>query len=212
MGHEIPGLEKSSIPFREPNVWPTESQVPESNFKIPLLQYHQAVLQLSLTVMRILATGMNSFDTSVFTDFCHLPIASLRLLHYPPHPDSNDETLVGTGAHTDFGAITLLLQDDKPGLQVLNQATNDWLDIVPQKGAYVVNIGDMLDVWTGGSYKSTVHRVINRSGGDRYSIPFFLDGNPDCVIRPLSGAEGKSDVKPFTVQKHLLSRYAASYT
>ncbi|KAF2168702.1 hypothetical protein M409DRAFT_20719 [Zasmidium cellare ATCC 36951] len=212
VGHEIAGLESSTLPFREPNVWPHEEQIPGSQFKEPLLKYHGALLQLSLIIMRVLATGMKGFDTTVFADFCHEPIASLRLLHYPPHPDSDDETLVGTGAHTDFGAITLLLQDDKSGLQVLNQASNKWFDVVPQKGAYVVNVGDMLDVWTGGAYKSTVHRVINKSGGDRYSIPFFLDGNPDCTIRPLAEETGPWKIKPFTVQEHMMSRYAASYT
>lgn len=169
-------------------------------------------MQLSFTIMRILATGMTGFDTSVFADFCHEPIASLRLLHYPPHPDLDDDTLVGTGAHTDFGAITLLLQDGNSGLQVFNHKTNEWSDVAPRKDAYVVNVGDMLDVWTGGAYKSTIHRVINKSGTDRYSVPFFFDGNPDCVIRPLDGSVSEGKTKSFTVEEHMLSRFAASYT
>lgn len=166
--------------------------------------------------MKILASGLknSNFNTSVFTEFCHEPISSIRLLHYPPHPDTNDDTLVGAGAHTDFGAITLLLQDGNSGLQVLNQDSKEWLDVEPREDAYVVNIGDMLDVWTSGAYKSTVHRVINTSGGERYSIPFFLDGNADCTIEPLGhdltgSSTGKG--KTFTVEEHMLSRYAASY-
>ena len=154
---------------------------------------------------------MQDFDTSVFAEFCQEPIASIRLLHYPPHPDTEDATLVGAGAHTDFGAITLLLQDGNSGLQVLSQDTNEWVEVVPRKDAYVVNIGDMLDVWTGGAYKSTVHRVINTSGAERYSIPFFLDGNPACTIRPLGDSVGDRKEKSFTVEEHMLSRYAASY-
>lgn len=163
--------------------------------------------------MKILASGLehSNFDTSVFAEFCHEPISSIRLLHYPPHPDTKDDSLVGTGAHTDFGAITLLLQDGNSGLQVLNQATNEWLDVEPREDAYVVNIGDMLDVWTNGAYKSTVHRVINTSGGERYSIPFFLDGNPDCTIKSLGTGDSMGTGKTYTVEQHMLSRYAASY-
>lgn len=150
-------------------------------------------------------------DTSVFADFCQNPIESVRLLHYPPHPDVEDDTLVGTGAHTDFGAITLLLQDGNSGLQVLNQSTNEWIDVAPREDAYVVNIGDMLDVWTGGAYRSNIHRVINKSGAERYSIPFFLDGNPDCVIRSLDNSAENKKGKTFTVEEHMLSRYAQSY-
>ncbi|KIV95202.1 hypothetical protein PV10_02881 [Exophiala mesophila] len=198
-------------PFLEPNIWPKSDLLPPWQFQIPLLKYHQALSALSFTVMRILASGMKNMDTSVFADFCKNPIESVRLLHYPPHPDVEDDTLVGTGAHTDFGAITLLLQDGNSGLQVLNQKTNEWIDVTPREDAYVVNIGDMLDVWTGGAYRSNIHRVINKSGAERYSIPFFLDGNPDCVIRCLDNSAENKTGKTFTVEEHMLSRYAQSY-
>lgn len=211
IGREVTDPKPPFRPFQEPNIWPDSHQIPDSQFKTPLLEYYQALSELSTVIMRILALGLRTFDTSVFADFCQDPIASVRLLHYPPHPDTNDSTLVGTGAHTDFGAITLLLQDGNSGLQVLNQDTKEWLDVAPREDAYVVNIGDMLDVWTSGAYKSTVHRVINTSGADRYSIPFFLDGNPDCMIRPLDNSAENGARKAFTVEGHMLSRYAASY-
>lgn len=65
----------------------------------------------------------------------------------------------------------------------------------------------MLEAWTSGKYKLNLHRVVNRSGTDRYSVPFFYNGHPDCVIRPLDGSKGKE----FIVEEHLLSRYKASY-
>ncbi|KAH0847267.1 hypothetical protein AYO21_07343 [Fonsecaea monophora] len=205
VGREIPGNKPPFRPFQEANIWPP--RIPESVFKQPLLEYHQAVSDLSFVLMRILARGLKNFDTAVFEDFCRDPIAAIRLLHYPPHPRSDDADLVGAGAHTDFGAITLLLQDGHSGLQVLNELTGEWIDVPPQEHAYVVNVGDMLQAWTSGAYKSNIHRVINTSGTDRYSIPFFLDGNADCVIKPLDGSEGKA----FTVEEHMLSRYAATY-
>ena len=161
--------------------------------------------------MRILASGMTNFNTNIIEKFCKDPIASIRLLHYPPHPDIEDASLVGAGAHTDFGAITLLLQDGNSGLQVLRQDTSEWIDVLPRPDAYVVNVGDMLDVWTNGAYKSTVHRVINTSGAERYSIPFFFDGNPDCRIESLATSAEAMKGKSFTVEEHMLSRYAASF-
>ncbi|KIW70614.1 hypothetical protein PV04_02868 [Phialophora macrospora] len=205
IGREIPGNKPPYRPFQEPNLWPPH--IPEEQFRQPLIEYHRALSELSFHLMRILAGGLRDFDTTVFEEFCRDPIASLRLLHYPPHPDHEDPALVGAGAHTDFGAITLLLQDGHSGLQVLNQFTKEWIDVPPREHAYVINVGDMLEAWTSGAYKSNVHRVINTSGTDRYSVPFFLDGNADCVISPLDGSNGKA----FTVEEHMLSRYAESY-
>ena len=78
-----------------------------------------------------LRQGLKRFDTSVFDAFCREPSANLRLLHYPPHPQTGEATFVGAGAHTDFGAITLLLQDGHAGLQVLNKFTKEWVDVPP---------------------------------------------------------------------------------
>lgn len=133
-------------------------------------------------------------------------IASLRLLHYPPQT-TTDERQLGVGAHTDFGAITLLLQDENPGLQILD-ASNEWIPILPNLDAYVVNIGHMLAMWTKGLYKSGVHRVFNRGLKDRYSMPFFFDGALDCPLLPF---DGKADGRVLTVKDHLDSRRTSAY-
>lgn len=184
--------------------------ISDSDFKDPLLEYHDTLSKLAFHVTHILARGLSGFETSMFTEFCKDPIASVRLLHYPPHPPSADADLVGAGAHTDFGGLTLLLQDGQSGLQVLKRTPeqDQWIDVPPQKHAYVVNIGDFLETWTVGAYKSNIHRVINTSGADRYSIPFFYDGNADFVIKPLDG----SGAKGFTVEEHMLSRYAKTFS
>jgi len=207
MGREISGNKPPYRPFQHPNIWPSRDVIPENIFQQPLLEYHQALSALSLQIMHMLWRGLKKIDTRVLSEFCHEPIAAVRLLHYPPHPETDDTSLVGAGAHTDFGAITLLLQDGNSGLQVLDQSTQEWIDVSPNQDAYVVNVGDMLQIWTGGAYKSNIHRVINKSGTDRYSVPFFLDGNLDCVIKPLDGSNGES----ITVEQHMQARYAASY-
>ena len=92
----------------------------------------------------------------------------------------------GCGAHTDWGAITLLLQDDAGGLQI-RDPVHGWLHAPPIPGAFVVNIGDLIARWTNDLYQSTEHRVINLSRRDRFSVPFFFDGNPDYVVSCLPG-------------------------
>ncbi|KAL3463878.1 Clavaminate synthase-like protein [Aspergillus heterothallicus] len=211
IGREIPNRSPPYRAFEHPNVWPT-SVIPDSHFRDPLLAYHTALSDLALKVLTILSRGLTSLTPALLADFCNEPVASVRLLHYPPHPtaangDDDASSIVGAGAHTDFGAITLLFQDGQSGLQVLDRSTQSWIAVEPNRDAYVVNVGDMLDWWTGGRYKSTVHRVVNTSGSDRYSIPFFFDGNLDFVVRPLDepAAEG------VTVGRHLAAKYEEIY-
>ncbi|KAL3482048.1 hypothetical protein BJX99DRAFT_269445 [Aspergillus californicus] len=208
VGREIPNQKPPYRPFEHPNVWPAPT-IPDAQFRAPLLEYHDVITALALKVMAILARGLSGLTAPLLTEFCHEPVASVRLLHYPPHPaeDTNDPSVVGAGAHTDFGAITLLFQDGQSGLQVLNRDTQAWIDVQPNRDAYVVNVGDMLDWWTRGQYKSTVHRVVNTSGVDRYSIPFFFDGNLDFVVRPLEDP----DAVGVTVAEHLKRMYEEIY-
>lgn len=88
--------------------------------------------------------------------------------------------------------------------------TSSWHAVAPNPDAYVVNIGDMLALWTKGIYRSAVHRVINASGGHRYSVPFFFDGNAEAQLRPFDGSEPVGG-RVVTVEEHMLQRLGASY-
>lgn len=195
-----------------PNIWPT---IPKEYFQTPMENYYKLMFDLSLTVLDILAKGL-PYGDDVFEEFkSNDAVAALRLLHYPPDK-SGDEKQLGAGAHTDFGAITLLLQDEVGGLQVWDSTASSssekegkWVDVPPNPSAYVFNVGDMLQMWTSGKYKSSVHRVVNRSGRDRYSVPFFFDGNIDCVLKPLDGSEVEGEV--LTVEGHMRERFASTY-
>ncbi|KAH8598931.1 2og-Fe oxygenase family protein [Bisporella sp. PMI_857] len=191
-----------------PNLWPPSELVSEEVFKQPMEEYFARMFQLGLTVMEVLAKGL-PYGDDVFKEFVsNDAVSSIRLLHYPPDL-SNDERQLGAGAHTDFGAITLLLQDGIGGLQVWDYAAEIWRDVTPNEDAYVVNVGDMLQMWTSGRYKSSLHRVINRGGKDRYSVPFFFDGNLDTVLRPLDGSELKGEA--LTVEEHMRERFSSTY-
>ncbi|KAJ0414366.1 Clavaminate synthase-like protein [Aspergillus carlsbadensis] len=194
-----------------PNVWPEEGLIPAHVFREPVAAYHAALLDLSIAVLRLieqtLPYGPGIFDEFIAND----PITPMRLLHYPPaRPETENKTQYGASAHTDFGAITLLLQGSSPGLEVLDSHTGEWVGVPPDPDVYVVNVGDMLSFWTRNEYKSSVHRVINREAGDRYSVVFFFDGNGDARLAPLDGSRGEEG-DPLTVEQHMVRRVAESY-
>jgi len=191
--------------FAGENVWPPESALAHEKFRDPMERYYSAVLSVTKTLFAILAAGL-PYGPEIFDEFMsNNPLAVIRPLHYPPSPEGD----IGAGAHTDFGALTLLLQDANPGLQVRDPATGAWIDVPPNADAYVVNIGDMLDKWTRGRYRSTLHRVINEGNSERYSVPFFFDGNLDCRLVPFDGeVEGETVI---TVAEHMRERFASTY-
>jgi isopenicillin N synthase-like dioxygenase len=193
-----------------PNLWPPSHLVLEAIFREPMSRYYELMFNLSLTVMDLLAAGL-PYGPSVFKEFVsNDAVASIRLLHYPPQ-DPAAQNQLGAGAHTDFGAITLLLQDETGGLQVWDYQEKVWVDVQPNRDAYVVNVGDMLQMWTSGKYISSLHRVINRSGTDRYSVPFFFDGNIDCVLKPLDGSAPEKGKEGLTVEGHMRERFSSTY-
>ncbi|CAK7227684.1 hypothetical protein SCUCBS95973_006627 [Sporothrix curviconia] len=193
------------------NIFPDTATIPNAALREPAEEYYAAVLQLARSVLEILARGL-PYGDDVFAEFmANDPLCNLRLLHYPPQR-SEDVRQLGAGAHTDFGAVTLLYQDTAGGLEVLDAATGDWVPVAPNPDAYVVNVGDMLSLWTKNVYKSNVHRVINRGTSDRYSVPFFFDGNLDHKLVPLDGSAKANANEVLTVEEHMLRRLGKSYS
>jgi len=120
---------------------------------------------------------------------------SLRLLHYPPQKPDEDGVHLGARAHTDTNAFTILAQDNNGGLEIRNR-DNEWVAVPPIEGTLVVNVGEVLKVWSDGIFSSTLHRVINRSGRRRYSIPFFMYPSYDALIQPLLNNPDPANVAP----------------
>ncbi len=120
---------------------------------------------------------------------------SLRILHYPPQRPQDDGNYLGARAHTDTNAFTILAQDNNGGLEIRNR-DNEWVAVPPIEGTFVVNVGEVLKVWTDGIFSSTLHRVINRSGRERYSIPFFMYPSYDALIQPLMKNPDPANVAP----------------
>lgn len=194
---------------RGPNVWPQDLP----GFQTTMNAYFAALTTLGARLMQGIALSLD-LPEDTFAAYGRDPLATLRLLHYPPQKPDDPKDARGAGAHTDFGGLTILLQDEVGGLQVRDAASGDWIHADPVPGAFVVNLGDMIARWTNDTYRSTLHRVINTSGRERYSVPFFYAGNPDFEVRciPTVLAEGETPIyPPVTVEEHLMAMYAKTY-
>lgn len=191
-----------------PNQWPEGHPA----FRAALEDYFDAMGGLAARLMTGLALSLD-LPEGHFAPFCHDAHANLRLIHYPPQPANPLPGEKGCGAHTDWGALTLLMQDDVGGLQVWDDAAG-WVDAPPVPGTYIVNLGDMIARWTNDRYRSTLHRVVNLSGKERYSVPYFFSGNPDEPVVCLPGCLSPGETPryaPTTAEGHLREMYARTY-
>jgi isopenicillin N synthase-like dioxygenase len=197
----------AGTPFVGLNQWPA---LP--GFRTTLIAYYDALLALGLTLHRAIALDLG-IDPDFFAASFRHPLSALRLLHYPPHPGEFDGRQYGAGPHTDYGNITLLAQDDNGGLEVRTRG-GEWIGVEPIPGTFVCNIGDALMRWSNDVYVSNPHRVINRSGNDRYSVAFFCEPDPDAWIACLpqcSGPDNPPKYEPIAFADYLRSRVEPTY-
>jgi isopenicillin N synthase-like dioxygenase len=199
----------------DPAIWP-----PLPDFQPTVQTQFDAMLAIGRRLHRAFAIDLD-LDADWFADKLDRPMATLRLLHYPPpsqaQPDPFDQPdqpaeRIGAGEHTDYGNVTLLATDGVAGLQV-RRRDGSWMDVPALPGAFVCNIGDCLMRWTNDAYRSTPHRVV-RPQTRRYSIALFVDPNPEAVVEALPScvAEGTlPKYAPITAQAHLEQRFAATY-
>ncbi|WP_225784380.1 isopenicillin N synthase family oxygenase [Xenophilus sp. Marseille-Q4582] len=192
------------------NQWPAE--LPEAPAQCEA--YIQAMLALSRRLMQLLALSL-ALPEDWFDATSESPMVTLRMIRYPAHPADADERTFGAGAHTDWGAITILAQDGLGGLEV-QTPEGDWVAATPQEGCFVVNLGDMIPRWTNGLYHSNPHRVRNlhASGAPRFSIPFFYEPDYFARIEAVPGTVPPGEAPRYeacTAGEHLQQMYRQSY-
>ena len=189
-------------PMLGPNQWPA---IP--GFAAAVTAYYEAAMALGRVLLRALAAALGE-PAGTFDACTTKPPSQLRLLHYPYDPAAADAP--GIGAHTDYELFTLL-RPSSPGLEVLNGA-GEWIDVPPRPGALVVNIGDLLELWSNGHFVATTHRV-RRVAEERYSFPLFFSVDYGTVIGPLPRLvpPGQAARPALRAGEHLFAQTAQTF-
>lgn len=178
------------------NQWP----ITPSQLRKTYEDYISQLLELGTAVVRAMGYALDPANEDVFVEHTRQSFWVMRMIGYPSLSSNNslsaDDRGVSCGEHTDYGCLTLLLTDSTKGALEVQHRSGHWITADPLPGAFIVNIGDMIERWTNGLWKSTPHRVIHRSGQDwRISVPFFFEPDYDAVIQPLKSCVEKTGGK-----------------
>lgn len=180
-----------------PNVWPDQP----AGFADQLRAYYDASTAFALELLCAIAGAVGE-DAEYFRDKFDRPMALLRGNFYPERPADAGEKDFGIATHTDYGCLTLLATDGSPGLEVRKRG-GGWIPVSAPPGEFVINFGEMLEMWTQKRIVATPHRVIGTSA-ERISVPLFFNPSHDVNVAP-AGAD------PMTAVEHLEARYKETY-
>ena len=218
------------------NRWPVGDGFDKEGekFKEVMQCFFLDLKEMHRVIMGAVALGLG-LEENFFDGYVNVGDNTLRLLHYPPVKRSvfeKNKGQVRAGAHTDYGSVTLLFQDDRGGLQVQGPGgKGEWLDVEPIEGACIVNAGDLLTRWSNDLVKSTLHRVVEpplkeRVEGvsmddeeeeypSRYSIAYFCNPDFDRWIEALPGTyggeKGEKRYEGVNSGEYLVQRLTATY-
>ncbi len=166
-------------PLHGANLW--ADNLP--GFREAVLDYHTTMTEFAALVASVFARGLG-LEKNYFAQFYKKPLIQVRLLHYLPQETQAALEGGDSRAHQDAGGFTMLQQDDVGGLEIKTKS-GEWLIVPPVENSFVVNIGDSMRMWTNNRFASTLHRVVNHYGRERYSVGVFANPDYDTVIRPL---------------------------
>lgn len=186
-----------NLPAYAPNIWP---DVPEG-FASALIEYYRETTEFALDLLCAIADAAGS-DGDYFRDKFSRPMALLRGNYYPQRPSWASEKDFGIATHTDYGCLTLLATDGSPGLEVRKRG-GGWIPVTAPVGEFVINFGEMLEIWTDKRIKATPHRVLGPKH-ERISVPLFFNPNHDTVV-------SQDDKEAVIAVDHLQRRFDETY-
>jgi isopenicillin N synthase-like dioxygenase len=201
------GVSVQDHPLRGSNRWPDFMP----GLRVAAMDFFDRAERVAHHLMRGFALGLDK-PADFFLPETGMPLSRGSFVYYPPPSPQSAGERFGVGPHTDFGVLTVLCQDDVGGLQV-QSPSGQWITAEPIDGTLVVNVGDLLARWTDGEYRSTPHRVVNRSGRERLSLVLAHDPDPRTVIDPRAvfGPHRGTREPPITCGEYLEWRFAKAF-
>jgi isopenicillin N synthase-like dioxygenase len=171
-----------------PNLWPSTPHT----FRQIFTAHIARMRALGLAILRAMGQALDLADPEVFANAAKDSFWVMRAIGYPPlSAEAAAQGGVSCGEHSDYGCLTLLLADNTRGALQVRDRRGEWMGVEPIEGAFVVNVGDMVELWTAGLVRSTKHRVVHKGGGYRVSVPFFLEPGKDVIVEPLQECVSK---------------------
>ncbi|MGB0112966.1 MAG: 2OG-Fe(II) oxygenase family protein, partial [Ilumatobacteraceae bacterium] len=201
---ERSGLRPGREAFFAPNIWPDEPL----GFREAFETYYSTMEVLAEELMRLMALALG-LDEHWFDDKIENHITNLSVNHYPALDSAPLPNQLRRGEHSDWGSLTILYHDGRPGLQI-RSADHRWEDVPAVEGSFVINLGDLMAAWTNEHWVSTVHRVVvpDDDQADRISIAFFHQPAYDARIECIPTCTGPDDPprhEPTTSGEWILS-------
>ncbi|TKY69169.1 Gibberellin 20 oxidase 1 [Spatholobus suberectus] len=189
------------------NKWPQNP--PE--FREVCQEYAQDMGKLAFRILELIALSLG-LPSKRFHDFFKDQCSYVKLNYYPPCP--SPDLVLGCGRHKDFDVLTILAQDDVGGLEVKRKSDGEWVQVKPIPDAYIINVGDVIQVWSNDAYESVEHRVIANSEKERLSTPFFLHVAHYIMVEPLeelTNEQNPAKYRPYNWGKFLATRKHSNF-
>jgi len=198
-GVEVPDNDpQAHLSVYAPNLWPAHP----ADFQDQIEGYFTKARSVAFELLKAISVALDK-DPQFFSDKFSKPMALLRGNYYPKRPEHLTEKDFGIAPHTDYGCLTLLATDGNAGLEV-QMRDGYWEAVSAKPGTFVINFGEMLEMWTGGKVRATLHRVIG-SSQERVSIPLFFNPNYDTDV-------SAPDAQSVSAGDYLSKRYNETYT
>ncbi|CAJ2654218.1 unnamed protein product [Trifolium pratense] len=191
--------------------WSNPSPQYPSHFRALIEEYIKEMEKLAFKLLELIALSLG-VEAKRFEEFFKDQTSFIRFNRYPPCPSPH--LALGVGRHKDAGALTILAQDDVGGLEVKRKTDQEWVPVKPTQDAYIINVCDIIQVWSNDAYESVEHRATVNTEKERFSIPFFFNPGHDAEIKPLEeliNKQNPSKYMPYKWGKFFVHRLHSNF-